>query len=178
MRSFAIDEPRSSVRALYVTLEDTKKDIFLPVRANSIPAAVKQCDRLLKNSIGPVFKTADKYASLYKRLERLPKTEGFKDLCWHGGRVLVWLPYKKVSGKTTWNHITDGSEPVWDTTLYIAEKPSAEVKENDACLWWYSGQLAFKYIHAQPRDCDEEFEFDWSPCVPCSLPHTIGKLSK
>ena len=83
MRSFAIDEPRSSVRALYVTLEDTKKDIFLPVRANSIPAAVKQCDRLLKNSIGPVFKTADKYASLYKRLERLPKT-GIQRL------VLAW----------------------------------------------------------------------------------------
>merc|ERR1711978_558145 len=107
--------------------EDTNKDILLPARSNTLAAAVKKCDRLLRNSIGPFFRTADKYASLYKRLEGLPKTEGFKDLCWFGGRVLVWLPYKKFSGKTTWNHITDGTQPVWDTTFYIAEKPSAEV---------------------------------------------------
>ena len=161
-----------------LSCEDTNKDILLPVRANTASSAAKQCNRLLKNSIGPFFRSADKYASLYRRLDRLPKTEGFKDLCWFGGRVLVWLPYKKVSGKTTWNHITDGTEPVWDTTFYIAEKPSAEVKENDMCLWWYSGLLSIKLIHAQPRDCDEEFEFDWSPCVTCSLPHNLGKLSK
>ena len=161
-----------------LSCEDTNKDILLPVRANTASSAAKQCNRLLKNSIGPFFRSADKYASLYRRLDRLPKTEGFKDLCWFGGRVLVWLPYKKVSGKTTWNHITDGTQPVWDTTFYIAEKPSAEVKENDMCLWWYSGLLSIKLIHAQPRDCDEEFEFDWSPCVTCSLPHNLGKLSK
>ena len=161
-----------------LSCEDTNKDIFLPVRANSLSAAAKQCDRLLKNSIGPFFKTADKYASLYKRLERLPKTEGFKDLCWHGGRVLVWLPYKKVSGKTTWNHITDGSEPVWDSTLYFADKPSTEKEEKDICLRWYSGPLATKMAHAPPVDCERINGWSGSACVACSVPHTLGKLSK
>ena len=155
-----------------------RKDILLPVHANSLSAAAKQCDRLFKNSIGPFFRTADRYASLYKRMLSLPKTKGFKDLCWFGGRVLVWLPYKKVAGKTTWNHITDGSEPVWDTKLFVVDYPSTEVKEKDKCLRWYSGLLATKYSHAYSIDCEATLSYDWSPCVTCSLPHTLGKLSK
>ena len=161
-----------------LSCEDTNKDILLPVRANTLSAAVKQCDRLLKNSVGPFFRTADKYASLYKRLEGLPKTEGFKDLCWFGGRVLVWLPYKKVSGKTTWNHITDSSELVWDTTSYVVDVPGAEVEEKDRCVRWYSGPLTTKLVHGLPLDCDDKQSFDWSACVTCSIPHTLGKLSK
>ena len=161
-----------------LSCEYANKDILLPVRANSFSAAVKQCDRLLKNSIGPFFRTADKYASLYKRMLSLPKTEGFKDLCWFGGRVLVWLPYKKVSGKTTWNHTTDDSELIWDTTLYVAGKPSAELEEEDVCVRWYAGPLATKMRHAVEVDCFKKIEFDWSPCVTCSVPHTLGKLSK
>ena len=154
------------------------KDILLPVRANTLSAAVKQCNRLLEKSIGPFFRTADKYASLYKRLESLNKTEGFKDLCWFGGRVLVWLPYKKFSGKTTWNHITDGSDVVWDTTLYTGDKPSAKIEGEDSCLWWYPGPLAAEGQHGFPWDCDKKNVFEWSPCVACSVPHTLGKLSK
>ena len=154
------------------------KDILLPVRANTLSAAVKQCNRLLEKSIGPFFRTADKYASLYKRLESLNKTEGFKDLCWFGGRVLVWLPYKKFSGKTTWNHITDGSDVVWDTNLYTGDKPSAEIEGEDSCLWWYPGPLAAEGQHGFPWDCDKKNVFEWSPCVACSVPHTLGKLSK
>ena len=85
---------------------DTNKDILLPVRANTLEAAAKQCNRLLQNSFGPFFRTAEKYAALYKRIESLPKTEGFKDRCWFGGRVLISMPYKKEAGKTTWNHFT------------------------------------------------------------------------
>ena len=161
-----------------LSCEETNKDILLPVRVNNVAAAVKQCDRLLKNSIGPFFRTADSYASRYKRMERLPKTEGFKDLCWFGGRVLVWLPYKKLSGKTTWNHITDGSELVWDPTLYVAAKPNAKVEEGDKCLWWYSGPLNTNFYHGLSRDCEYKFKFAWSPCVTCSVPNTIGTLSK
>ena len=155
-----------------------RKDILLPVHANSFSAAGKQCDRLLKNSIGPFFRTADRYASLYKRMLSLPKTEGFKDLCWFGGRVLVWLPYKKVAGKTTWNHITDGSEVIWDTTLFVVDYPSTEVEEKDKCLKWYSGLLATKSSHSYAAPCEDTLSYDWSPCVTCSLPHTLGKLSK
>ena len=153
------------------------KGILLPVHANSLSNAVKQCDRLLQKSLGPFFRTADKYASLYKRLELLPKTEGFKDLCWFGGRVLVWLPYKKVSGKTTWNHITDSSEAVWDTTIFVGEKPSANIEEEDVCLVWYLGPLANGGGDATPG-CAEKLEYDWSPCVTCTVPHTLVKLSK
>ena len=161
-----------------LSCEDTNKDILLPVRSNTLAAAVKKCDRLLQNSIGPFFRTADKYASLYKRLEGLPKTEGFKDLCWFGGRVLVWLPYKKISGKSTWNHITDSSELVWDTTSYVVDVPGAEVEEKDRCVRWYSGPLTTKLVHGLPLDCDDKQSFDWSACVTCSIPHTLGKLSK
>ena len=130
---------------------------------------------LFKNSLGPFFRSAEKYASLYKRLASLPKTEGFKDFCWFGGRVLVWLPYKKVSGKTTWNHITDSSELVWDTTSYVVDVPGAEVEEKDRCVRWYSGPLTTKLVHGLPLDCDEKQPFDWSACVTCSIPHTLGK---
>ena len=161
-----------------LSCEHTNKDILLPVRASTFSAAGKQCDRLLKNSFGPVFRTSDNYAFLDKRLESLPKTVGFKDLCWFGGRVLLWLPYKKTSGKTTWNHITDGSELVWDTTINAELKPSTEVEEEDVCLRWYSGPLAYKMRPALPIDCGEKQVFDWSPCVTCSVPHTLGRLSK
>ena len=159
---------------------DTNKDILLSVHANILSTAAKQCDRLLKRSLGPFLRTADKYSSLYKRLERLPKTEGFKDLCWFGGRVLVWLPYKKVSGKTTWNHITDGSEAVWDTTIYPKSnmKLSPKIEKDDVCLRWYSGPLSTYKGHGAPTDCDEDFDFDWAPCLTCSVPHTLGRLSK
>ena len=128
--------------------------------------------------IGPFFRTADKYTSLYKRIERLPKTEGFKDFCWFGGRVMVWIPYKKIAGTTTYNHITDSSELVWDTTTYVVDLPSTEVEADDVCLRWYTGPLTSKVVHALPRDCYEKTPLDWSPCVTCSVPHTFGKLSK
>ena len=66
---------------------DTDKDILLPVRASSLLGAERQCNRLLQDSIGPFFRTAEKYASVYNRIRDLPKTEGFKDMCWHGDRV-------------------------------------------------------------------------------------------
>ena len=66
---------------------ETVKDILLPVRASSLRGAERQCNRLLKDSIGPFLRTAEKYASVYNRLKDLPKTEGFKDMCWHGNRV-------------------------------------------------------------------------------------------
>ena len=160
-----------------LSCEFTNKDILLPVRANTASAAAKECDRLLKNSFGPFFRSANKYASLYKRLASLPKTEGFKDLCWFGGRVLVWLPYKKESGKSSWNHITDGSELVWDPTIYVGPKPSREIEEEDMCLRWYSGPLSTKQRHLIPplQGCDFKQVYEWSPCVTCSVPHTLAQ---
>ena len=154
---------------------DTNKDILLPVRANTLEAAAKQCNRLLQNSFGPFFRTAEKYAALYKRVKSLPKTEGFKDRCWFGGRVLIWLPYKKTAGTTTWNHFTDGSELVFDRTIYVGIQPSAEVEEKDKCMRWYSGPLATKLTHGYVQECDEESVFEWSPCVSCAVPHTFER---
>ena len=146
---------------------DTNKDILLPVRANALPAAEKQCNRLLRNSIGPFFRTAEKYAALYKKVSSLPKTEGFKDLCWFGGRVLIHLPYKKAAGTTTWNHITDGSEFVYDKKIYVGSKPYAEVEEEDGCLKWYPGPLGAKLTQGVNWGCKEQV-FEWSACVTCS----------
>ena len=52
----------------------TDKDILLPVRATTLEAAAKQCNRLLQNSFGPFFRTAEQYAALYKRVTSFPKT--------------------------------------------------------------------------------------------------------
>ena len=102
----------------------------------------------------------------------LPKTEGFKQLCWHGGRILTWLPYKKLAGTTTYNHITDGSELVFDTTINIGMLPNADVKEKDQCIRWYSGPLNEKLNQAVGLDCDRRELFEWSQCVICTIPHT------
>ena len=48
-----------------LSCSDPNKDILLPVRASTLSAAGKQCNRLLQNSVGPFFRTAEKYASLY-----------------------------------------------------------------------------------------------------------------
>ena len=52
---------------------DTNKDILLPVRANTVEAAAKQCNRLLQNSFGPFLRTEEKYAALYRRVNSFPK---------------------------------------------------------------------------------------------------------
>ena len=148
---------------------------MLPVRASDLSAAGKQCNRLLQNSVGPFFRTAEKYASLYNRIKELPKTEGFKDLCWFGGRVLIWMPYKKAIGATTWNHIIDGSELVFDRTIYVGIQPSAEMEEEEKCMRWYSGPLSTKLIHGLPVPCAPPEVYDWSPCVTCSVPHTLER---
>ena len=77
---------------------EPKKDILLPVRASTLSAAGKQCNRLLQNSVGPFFRTAEKYAALYNRLEALPKTEGFKDLSSAGleAEFLFGCPTKRL----------------------------------------------------------------------------------
>ena len=154
---------------------DTNKDILLPVRANTVEAAAKQCNRLLQNSFGPFFRTAEKYAALYNRVNSFPKTEGFRDLCWFGGRVLIWLPYKKAAGTTTWNHLIDGSELVVDRSIYVGIQPSDEEEEADKCTRWYSGPLATKLTQVYGTDCDAEDVFEWSPCVSCAVPHTFGR---
>ena len=154
---------------------DTNKDILLPVRANTVEAAAKQCNRLLQNSFGPFFRTAEKYAALYNRVNSFPKTEGFRDLCWFGGRVLIWLPYKKAAGTTTWNHLIDGSELVVDRSIYVGIQPSDEEEEADKCTRWYSGPLATKLTQVYGTDCDAEDVFEWSPCVSCAVPHTFER---
>ena len=154
---------------------DTNKDILLPVRANTVEAAAKQCNRLLQNSFGPFFRTAEKYAALYNRVNSFPKTEGFRDLCWFGGRVLIWLPYKKAAGTTTWNHLIDGLELVVDRSIYVGIQPSDEEEEADKCTRWYSGPLATKLTQVYGTDCDAEDVFEWSPCVSCAVPHTFGR---
>ena len=45
---------------------------------------------------------------------------------WHGGRVLIWMPYKKIASTTTWNHVTDGSELVFDDKIHIGVYPRRE----------------------------------------------------
>ena len=155
--------------------EKPRREIFLPIRADTLGAAQKQCDRLFPNSIGPQFGSAEKYASLYYQLKRQPKTEGFKEQCWHGGRVLTWLPYKKRAGTTTWNHIRDGSELVFDRTIYVGFPPVSKEEDKDKCLRWYSGPLAEKLTQAMPTDCEKKYTFDWAPCVICSVSHTLEK---
>ena len=143
--------------------EDIPQDILLPVRANKLSAAEKQCNRLLKNSVGPYFRIGEDHASLFDRLKNLPKSEGFKEMCWFGGRVLIWLPYRKTAGTTTWNHVIDGSELVFDKTISISSPPSAEIEKNDKCLRWYAGPVAL--WQGSPKSCDKEASYDWSPCV-------------
>ena len=151
--------------------EGIPQDIFLPVRANKLSAAEKQCNRLLKNSVGPYFRIGEDHASLFNRLKNLPKSEGFKDMCWFGGRILIWLPYRKTAGTTTWNHVIDGSELVFDKTISISSPPSAEIEKKDKCLRWYAGPVAL--WQGSPKSCDKEASYDWSPCVICSVPHNL-----
>ena len=154
---------------------ESTKEILLPIRAGTLQAAEKQCNKLFKKSIGPKFKTAEKYASLYNKLKAQPRTEGFKKQCWHGGRVLTWLAYKKRAGTTTWNHISDGSEVAFDKQIYTGLPPSAKEEKEDKCLRWYSGPLSEKLTQLNPTGCDKEYTFDWSPCVICSVPHTLER---
>ena len=88
--------------------------------------------------------------------------------------MLVWMPYKKIVGTTTWNHIIDGSELVFDRTIYVGIQPSAEVEEEEKCMRWYSGPLATKLTQGAATDCSPKV-FDWSPCVTCSVPHTLQR---
>ena len=154
---------------------ESSREILLPIRAGTFLDAEKQCDRLFPKSIGPRFISAEKYALLYNELKAQPKTEGFKEQCWHGGRVLTWLAYKKRAGTKTWNHISDSSELVFDKTIYVGIPPSAKEEEKDKCLRWYSGPLAEKLTQLMPTDCEKEYTFDWSPCVICSVPHTLER---
>ena len=154
---------------------ESTKEILLPIRAGTLQAAEKQCDKLFKKSIGPKFRTAEKYASLYNKLKAQPRTKGFKKQCWHGGRVLTWLAYKKRAGTTTWNHISDGSEVAFDKQIYTGLPPSAKEEKEDKCLRWYSGPLSEKLTQLNPTVCEKEYNFDWSPCVICSVPHTLER---
>ena len=97
---------------------------------------------------------------------------------WHGGRVLIWMPYKKIASTTTYNHVTDGSELVFDDKIHLGVYPRRDKEKKDRCLLFYSGPLAEKLSHANPKFCEEEPwspPFEWSPCVICSIPHTLGK---
>ena len=38
-------------------------------------------------------------------------------------------------------------------------------------------KVSFNIVR-EGTDCDEDFDFDWAPCLTCSVPHTLGKLSK
>ena len=85
------------------------KDIFMATGARNLNAAVKQCDKFMKNSLGPFWRTQEDFWRLRSQV-RGYGPEGLNEFCWHGGRNLFYVPYIKKAGKLNeWLHLMDNS---------------------------------------------------------------------
>ena len=66
--------------------------LIKPSRTLPIDTAKETCDKIEMGSFGP------KWANLRKKLY---DNEAYKKHCWHGSRMITWIPYTRQLGEDT-----------------------------------------------------------------------------
>ena len=146
------------------------KNILLPIRSDTYNATEKQCNKLMKNSIGPYLPSEEDYEKIHGYVKKLP-SNGYKKHCWHLGRIMVHLPYRKTAGNSDWLHYYDGT-PFFNSNDK-KKRPEATIEKESKCLRWYAGPLAEKNNQLFTKPCDEIMTDKWSPCSACTIPHSL-----
>ena len=70
--------------------------LHLPVRMTSLGSANDICNKIEANSIGPKIQDAKDYIDFYTTILKFP---AYRTRCWHGSRMLTFIPYIKEPGK-------------------------------------------------------------------------------
>ena len=116
------------------------KNILLAVRRSTVMEADKLCNKLMMGSLGPYIPDMQTYWEMYGHLKQLPNM-GFKDRCWHGGRVLLYIPYVMKAGQAKYHHYKDSSIFTLDQSnrnTIVSHKNSSA----DRVIRWYSGPIS------------------------------------
>ena len=119
------------------------KDILLAAGQSNFANADKMCNKLMQGSLGPYFPDMPSYRKLYAKINDL---ERFKDRCWNGGRVRLYVPYRKAAGEKEWKHLKDSSAIGVNTTSRNTGL-GTEPEDKDKCFVWYSGPVSASFGH-------------------------------
>ena len=87
--------------------------LFIPVHQGSIDGAQDTCNKIEIDSIAP---TIDDYADIVSFFSAIQTYPAFRRECWHGSRMLTWLPYAREVGEKEFLHVTDKS--VFDVDIW------------------------------------------------------------
>ena len=77
-----------------------------PVRMESLAAASDLCDKMEENSITLRINSEYSFFEFHKIIRSSP---AYCDRCWHGSRMITWIPYVKKAGKLKYQHLKDGT---------------------------------------------------------------------
>ena len=75
------------------------------------------------NNIGPTVKSKESFHKFYEMTQKLPV---YRTRCWHGSRMITWLPYIKNPRKKHYQHLVDST--ALDIDLW------ADFEEEEECL--------------------------------------------
>ena len=70
--------------------------LHIPVHRASLSGASDICNKIEANSIGPKILDAKDYIDFYNEILKL---SAYRTRCWHGSRMLAFIPYIKEPGK-------------------------------------------------------------------------------
>ena len=143
--------------------------LYLPIHMPSLESASDVCNKLEINSIGPKIDKPEDYIDFYKGIHKFP---AYKTHCWHGSRMLTFIPYIQEPknpgpGHGPWKHLIDG------TKLGIEAWTSWNKNETTKrqCIQAYMGPAQTMNHSLAIRKCGGS-SYAWAPCFACNLIHS------
>ena len=139
--------------------------LHLVVHMSSLEGANDLCNKIELNSIGPMIEKAADYIEFSNEILELP---AYRSRCWHGSRMLAYIPYVKQPGELYFQHLNNGAKlevEAWTVWTKIKKKDEKE------CAAGYIGPAEPMNKSLATWDCEGN-SFAWSPCFACNLIHS------
>ena len=89
-----------------ISCKKSSSYLFIPVRQSTLDGAQDICNKIEIDSIAPKISDVNEFKSFYDSLQTYP---AYRRRCWHGSRMLTYLPYIKQAGEKDFLNVIDKS---------------------------------------------------------------------
>ena len=155
------------VPGVEMSCRKSSSHLFIPVRQATLGGAQDICNKIEIDSIAPTISNFEDFKEFYNALYTSP---AYKRQCWHGSRMLTYLPYMKQVGEKDFLHVIDNSVFTLDTVW--ASWYTKAVVDYPEVIVGYMGPAESMNSSLSPFNTFWDMDYDWSSCFACNLRHS------
>ena len=136
----------------------------MPFPQADFDSAREFCDKIEKDSIGPRIRSEEDFLSFEAALYQ---SVIYKTICWHGTRILTYIPYIASPLETEFLYVVDNS--VLPVNYWIV--PPKPLNHTSVIIGYMGPAMPSNASLYQSSYKDFPKDYEWSPCFSCNLNH-------